>query len=323
MRKLTLFIVILNVARWADASTVWIDTDVSIGSPIREVDDAYAIILALHSPEIQIAGISTSYGNAPLGQTTRAARELIRQFGAEANVNPDQIFAGARSSTDFGRRSEASEALLRVLENNSVTYIALGPLTNLATFLQLHPERARKINRVIFVGGQAAGTTLAFGRNGSFHIHDANVFKDPRAAAFVLQTKIPLTLVPIATGSLLALNQHDLGELEQQGGAGRYLARRSKVWLWFWRRLVGTDGAPVFDAGAIVAATRPKLVSSETRYGKMDRAGNLIVTRRPSAATTATQGLTSGARPLRYCTSFAPGTKRFVMRRLVTRRSSD
>src|SRR5881394_171450 len=140
MRRLALFGAVLGFVRVAAAGTVWIDTDVSIGSPIREVDDAYALVLALHSPELRIAGVSTSYGNAPLGHTTLAARELVQRFGVAGNVRPAQVFTGARSAADLGRRSEASEGLAAALEKESVTYIALGPLTNLATFLQLHPE---------------------------------------------------------------------------------------------------------------------------------------------------------------------------------------
>ena len=309
MRKLTLLVLVLSLVRFVDAGTVWIDTDVSIGSPIREVDDAYALVIALHSPEIRIAGVSTSYGNAPLGHTTRAALELVQRFGAAANVRPEQVFTGARSAADLGQRSAASEALARAVEKGSVTYVALGPLTNLATFLRLHPKSARRIERVIFVGGQAQGTTLAFGPRRSFHIHDANVFKDPAAAEAVVRSNIPLTLVPIATGSELLLNEENLRELERHGGAGNYLARRSKVWLWFWTRFVKTNGGPIFDALAVVTATRPELVSTKRRYAKMDEAGNLIVTDR----------LTSGARRVRYGTSFAPGTKPFVMRRLMSR----
>jgi inosine-uridine nucleoside N-ribohydrolase len=311
MRRLTLLALALGLSRFVDAGTIWIDTDVSIGSPIREVDDAYALVLALHSPEIRIAGVSTSYGNAPLGQTTRAARELIRQFGTAANVRPEQVFAGATSAADLGQRTQASEALARTLEKESVTYVALGPLTNLATFLRLHPKSARKIQRVIFLGGQAQGTTLAFGPRRSFHIHDANVFKDPAAAEAVVRSNIPLTLVPIATASELLLNDENLRELERQGGAGNYLARRSKVWLWFWTRFVKTNGGPIFDALAVVAATRPELVPTRGRYAKMDEAGNLIVTDR----------LTSGARGVRFATSFLPATKRFVVERLLVRRS--
>jgi len=66
MRKLAILAAIFCGVHMAAADTVWIDTDVSIGSPIREVDDAYALLLAFHSPEIRIAGISTTYGNALL-----------------------------------------------------------------------------------------------------------------------------------------------------------------------------------------------------------------------------------------------------------------
>jgi pyrimidine-specific ribonucleoside hydrolase len=323
MRRLTLLVLALGLARIVDAGTVWIDTDISIGSPIREVDDAYALVLALHSPEIRIAGVSTSYGNAPLRHTTRAAQGLIREFGAPANMRAEQVFAGATSPADIGRRSQASEALARILEKESVTYVALGPLTNLATFLRLHPQSARKIKRVIFLGGQAQGTMLAFGPRHSFHIHDANGFTDPAAAEAVVRSNIPLTLVPIATASELSLVDDNLRELERQGGAGTYLARRSKVWLWFWTHFVKTSGGPIFDALAVVTATRPELVSSETRYAKIDEAGNLRVTRRQSAAATARRGLTSGARAVRFCTRFAPETKSFVVRRLMARRSRD
>lgn len=311
MRALRLLGAVFGLARVVSANTVWVDTDVSIGSPIREVDDAYALVLALHSPEIRIAGVSTSYGNAPLGHTTRAARELIRQFGAAANVRPEQVFTGAASAADLGRRSQASEALARAVEKESVTYVALGPLTNLATFLRLQPQGARKIKRVIFLGGRAQGTTLAFGPRHSFHIHDANVFKDPAAAAAVVRSNIPLTLVSIATASELLLNDENLRELERRGGAGSYLGRRSKVWFWFWTHFVKTNGGPIFDALAVVTATRPELVRTKRRYAKMDAAGDLIVTDR----------LTSGSRRVRYCTDFSPDAQRFVMERLMMRRS--
>jgi pyrimidine-specific ribonucleoside hydrolase len=309
MRRLALLGAVISCARLAAAGTVWIDTDVSIGSPIREVDDAYALVLAFNSPELRIAGVSTTYGNAPLADTTRIAHEMVRRFGAVAGLRPDQVFAGAKSAADLGRRSEASEALARALEKDSVTYLALGPLTNLATFLQLHPKMTGRIERVIFVGGHAEGTTVAFGPKRSFRIHDANVFKDPRAAALVLQARVPLTLAPIATASELVLNADDLRELERQGGAADYLSRRSRVWLWFWTHFVQIDGGPIFDALAVVIAMRPELVSIEKRYAMLDESGSLVASAR----------LTTGTRAVRYCRRFAPETKRFVLQRLITR----
>src|SRR5205823_3484700 len=138
-------------------------------------------------------------------------------------------------------------------------------------------------------------------------------FKDPAAVEAVVRSKIPLTLVPIATGTDLMLNDENLRELEGQGDAGNYLSRRSKIWLWFWTHFVKTDGGPIFDALAIVTAVRPNLVTTKTRFAKKDEAGKLIVTAR----------LTSGTRKVRYCTGFASGTKLFVLERLISRRSRE
>lgn len=313
MRKLCVCFALFCLAHHARAERVWLDTDLSIGSPIREVDDAYALVLAFHSPEIRIAGLSTTYGNAPLGQTTRATLDLVERFGDSAGIGREDVFAGAISARTLGERTRASDALAASLRKKKLTYVALGPLTNLATFLRLHPKLAERIERIIFLGGQAPGTSLAFGPSRSFRIHDANVFKDPAAVKIVLDSKIPIVIIPIDTASRLELDRDDVRSLKNSGPAGAYLAQRSGFWLWFWTNFVKTKGGPIFDAMAIVPAARPELLTMKQRSAEMDQAGNLIVTSRR----------TSGARPVRYCTGFAPGTKEFVMQRLMTRRSRE
>jgi pyrimidine-specific ribonucleoside hydrolase len=295
------------------ATAVWIDSDVSIGSPIREVDDAYALVLALHSSEIRVAGLSTTYGNAPLGHTTRVARDIVRRFGAPAGLSATKVYFGARAASELRRRTEATNALAAALEKGRLIYIALGPLTNLATFLHLHPKLASRIDRVIFLGGQSPGTSLGLRPNGSFRIHDANVFKDPTATAAVLRSNIPLTAIPVSTASKLLVHGADLRALEKSGEAGNYLADRSRIWLWFWTNIVQTKGGAVFDTLAIIAAAKPELLAIEKRSARMDEKGNLWVTTRRL----------KGARPIRYCTGFAPGTKQFVIQRIMTRRSRD
>jgi inosine-uridine nucleoside N-ribohydrolase len=313
MRKLYLLAAIVSFAQGTLAATVWIDSDVAIGSPIRDVDDAYALVLALHSPELRIAGMSTTYGNAPLGHTTRTARTLAREFGGGAGLIEANIYPGARSRADLGRGSAATDAMAAALKKRKLTYMALGPLTNLATFLRLHPELAHRIERVIFVGGQSPGTSLAIGPNESFRIHDANVFKDPAATAMVVRSRLPITLFPVATVSKLRLNATDLRQLEKSGGAASYLARRSRIWFWFWTNVIKSDGGAIFDAPAIIALAKPELLSLENRYAKIDHRGNLLMTRRK----------TNAARPVQYCSGFAPQTKRFVMQRLMGREAED
>ena len=286
------------------AERVWIDTDISIGSPFREVDDGYALMLALHSPELRIAGISTTYGNASLDYTDRVARGFVRRFGN--GVKETSVHAGARSAYDSGKRSDATEALSSALRASSLTYIAIGPLTNLAAFLTLHPGQSSRIKRIIFIGGESPDAPIGFGVNGKFRIHDANVFKDPAAAAIVLKSQIPLLLVPIFTAGRLTINPDDLRQLRDGGPAGSFLASRSSVWLLFWRTIVGEPGGPVFDVVATIAAVKPQLLQIDARYATMQKDGRLAIARQRGQA---------GYRVL-YCSGFRRSLKALVMRRL-------
>lgn len=107
------------------------------------------------------------------------------------------VEAGAAAPNDLGRATAASDALAAALrEKKRLTHIALGPLTNLATLLHLHPELADRFEQVIMVAGKSPEATLGFGPREKFQIHDANFVKDPVAVRAVLQSRIPIMLEP-------------------------------------------------------------------------------------------------------------------------------
>ena len=277
----SLAFVLTCAAASLDASTVWIDTDPTIGSPFRDVDDTFALVLAFHSPELTIAGISTTYGNASVRATTEAATELTTRFGAPANLSGRDVFAGAKSAAELGHNTSATRALAAALRKHQhMTYLALGPLTNLATVLVLHPELSRRIDRIIVVGGTLGGRTRpALGPSGRFHIHDANIFKDPEATRVVMRSTIPLLLAPIENGAPLQMTPTEMSALQTSGPAGKFLARNSRLWSLFWTRVVHTDGGPVFDALPILAAARPETVVTMRCEAEVDSLGNLVVSR--------------------------------------------
>src|ERR1043166_2819813 len=294
----------------ARATTFWLDTDASIGSPFREVDDAFAILLALKCSHLRIAGISTTYGNASLRATTAVTTDLIGRFGGRIH----QVHPGARSQKDLGVRTAATEGLARALrENRSLVYVALGPLTNLATFEMLHPELAPRIHHVIFVGGQSENTSLRFGSRHPIQIHDANVFKDPAAARRVLQGKTPMMLLPIESASRITVDANDLDEIGRASAAGHFLRKNSGVWLWFWTSFVGTEGAPLFDAAAIVAAADPAFLVWKTRFAAVDPAGDLRVSKNPGAH----------SRIVLFCSRLTATAPQFVRQKLGARGISE
>lgn len=265
----------------ADAATrIWIDTDPSIGAPYREVDDAFALVLAFHSPEVEIAGISTTFGNAGVKRTTAVARELVRRFGAAAQLSERDVSAGAAGVKDNGVATPATGALAAALQKQKLTYVALGPLTNLSTFVQLHSELTGNIERVIFVGGRTPGRALAFGPDGGLQIHDANVFKDPAAVRTVLDSKMPITLAAPEIGGRILVTHEAARQLANGGPAAVFLQRHSRAWLWFWTGMIGHRGAPVFDSLGVLAAARPEFVMLEMRYAGARASGELVATPR-------------------------------------------
>lgn len=292
----------------AGATKVWIDTDPSIGAPYREVDDAFALVLAFHSPELQIRGLSSSYGNARLKRTTKVTRELVQQFGGVAGLNDDDVHAGAGSRRDDGRTA-ATDALAAALRKERLTYLALGPLTNLAAFLKQHPELAGRIERVVVVGGRSPGTVFAFGPRGGLQIHDANVVKDPDAVRAVLASEVPIALAPVEASSRLVLTKESRLELREASAAARFLYRKTRLWIWFWTAVVQHRGGPLFDGLAIVGVARPEFVAAERRHAAVRPTGELVATRRRSRE----------ARPVEFYASLRPGWDRFVVDRLKSR----
>lgn len=281
-----------------ESRSVWLDTDLSIGSPLREVDDAYALLLAFNSPELRVVGLSSTYGNAPLRSTTARTRDLLRRMGRSTVVE-----VGAASPRELGKRTAATEALSAALAEGPLIYVALGPLTNLATFLKLHPEQTSRIERLIMVAGKSPGATLGFGPEEKFRIDDANFVKDPVALRIVLESRVPIVLAPIETSSRLMMSGQDLARLRTAGPAARYVARKSGIWLWFWTHIARAEGGPLFDALAVVAVAQPQLLTLAAGRAAIDEKGDLIVRQNQHAG-----------RKVLFCTGFSSKTKAFVLR---------
>ena len=301
---------------------VWIDTDPSIGVPFHEADDGFALVQAFHSPELRIRGISTTYGNAGLATTTRIAREMTSRFGGPAEITDQNVFPGAGSARSLGKPTAATEALRAALSRRRLTYLALAPLTNLATLLMLHPEAARRLDRVIFVGGRSPGVRFHAGRWNPYEFTDGNFHKDNAAAAILLAVGLPLTLVPVECALPLLLTPQELGRIGRDGGAsGHYLATKGRLWMNLWRLCFGTEGAVVFDCLAVLAATHPHLLETERRYAAIThnpsdgtaanpRSIHLIASREPSVYP---------GREVGFCSHPEPGARSVLLERLLTR----
>jgi len=239
------------------AVPVWIDTDPAVGEPGADVDDGFAILQALRSPELEVVGISTVFGNAPGPTGHRIARHLL----ALADAPHVPLHAGAHDARSLGHPSEASRALTNQLRERALRILALGPLTNIATVLLNEPDLAEQIDEIVFVGGRRAGQRFTVAGNGP--LPDFNLECDPAAAAHILDTNVPLTLTGFEVSTHATLTAGHLDRLAAGPPAARWLAQHSRAWISWWQEHLGVDGFHPFDTLAVAALATPELLSLE------------------------------------------------------------
>ena len=183
---------------------VLIDTDPG-------TDDALAMMMALNSPELDVLGFTTVGGNARLADTTRNALRLLEYLGRtdvavfRGSARPlrgrFQYAYGVHGPAGLGvrlpspataphaKRAPQLIAEMASVHRGELMLIALGPLTNIARAMALEPKLAHWVNAMVIMGG-------AVGVPGNVTPHaEFNIYNDPVAAAAVLSSGIPVTLV--------------------------------------------------------------------------------------------------------------------------------
>lgn len=260
-------------------------------------DDAMAILLALASPELEVAAITTVAGNVPVALTTMnalrmvelarrpdvpvhrgAERPLLRPLRtAEFIGGPDGLDgAGLPVPTIAAHPQHAVPALvdlLRAAPDRGITLCPLGPLTNIALALAQDRALARKVARIVLMGGarDLGNITPAA---------EFNFFADPHAAHIVLDCGAPITMLglhathqamgtpermaPLARlDTAVARAVHGMFERPRPGGLKRF----------------GVAGHPVHDPCVIALLLWPELFHGRDCHVAVETAGETAMGR--------------------------------------------
>jgi len=189
------------------------------------VDDSLAIALAVNSPEIELVAVMTLAGNIDVDYATantrnvvawlgrddipvhrgasrplaRAARDASHYHGANGLGDARLPTSAAQLGADRGPAAIIRHVLARPGE---ITLVCVGPLTNLAIALNVCPELAGLVDRLVVMGG-------AFGRRGNVTPHaEFNIWADPEAAEQVFATSFKdAAIVGLDVTELIALDR--------------------------------------------------------------------------------------------------------------------
>lgn len=227
-------------------------------------------------------GSAPLFGNGSGEKSYQTAVELVRRF-THKNRAPE-IHRGAFEAIDRHKpkTNSATLALSGALAQEPLTIVALGPLTNIASLILNHPENLSNIKQVVAVAGQRSEYGLGFypGRSQLFHLHDLNFKKDTTAFDIVLNSAVPVTLVPYEIASKITIGREDLTQLNASSVQAQWLAKVSKPWLEFWTNSLKSDGFFPFDSLAVGFLTMPSLYSCENIPVKIEHRRSLFVASR-------------------------------------------
>lgn len=247
-----------------------IDTDPGI-------DDAMAIFVALQSPEVEVIGLTTIYGNVYTSLATRNALHLLEVAGRTdipvAEGSHVTITKGTKLRiADFvhgadglgncnfpppnAKPIEQSAATFLVDQANKypgeITLVALGPLTNIALAIQLDPEFTKNIGKIVILGG-------AFAVNGNVNpAAEANIFGDPDSADIVFTSGADILAVGINVTHQVVFTDADREKLAASNGKlAQYLCNILDVYYLYHNEAYNIKGVYLHDPATMVAAIDP------------------------------------------------------------------
>ena len=257
-----------------EVGKVIIDTDIG-----DDIDDAFALGLALASPEMKIIGITSAWGDTAL--RSRMLDRILCETGRDDI--PVRTGVATKSSTPFSQQPWAKEGIERSHEDaisflleqvrlnpGEVTLLALAPLTNIGAAIERDPATFRKLKRVVLMGGSIYRGYDDLGYSAT-HAPSAeyNIAMDVAAAQKVFQSGVPIFMMPLDSTQL----KFDETKRAILASISTPLTDSIQVLTAEWSRSSQQITPTMFDVVAAAYAIDPAVCPTTPLYIEVDAGG--------------------------------------------------
>jgi purine nucleosidase len=230
----TVLIALLCTAPDASAQRLKIILDTDIGG---DIDDAWALGLAMQSPALDLIGVTITDGDTPA--RAKVACKLLHAgrrddvpvaVGRKTHDHPEFQFAWAE---DFTAKQPVAQAAADFIvdtvrkQPGEITLVAVGPLQNVADALRKDPGIAKLFKRVVLMSG-------SIGRSAwhAMAIPEWNVVSSTPDAQVVYAAGLPLTTVPLDSTTYVTLKDEERERLRKHDSpVTRSLEALYRLWL--------------------------------------------------------------------------------------------
>jgi inosine-uridine nucleoside N-ribohydrolase len=287
----------------ANVQRMILDCDPGIG-PGLDADDVLALLFALASPELQLEGVTTVFGNVEVRRATENALRTLEAAGrldvpvAMGMGGPLSGQLHPRSETEYehhrsllgpvddarvdtGRHAlHASDFIISKVNEypGEVAIVAVGSLTNVAMALLKEPSLKAKIPQIAIMGG-AFAREPQFGRGNITPVAEYNIWNDPLAADIVFESGIPLTAVGLdvtnpVKGTVMYEDQL-LGLVKQKSSFSAFLHDVCKTYIETPKFNWAKKGCLLYDPLVVGTLVDRSLVTTERSRVRVETTSEL------------------------------------------------
>ena len=249
-----------------------IDTDIG-----DDIDDAFALALALSSPEFEILGITAAWGDTQV--RARVADRMLCDTGMEnipiaAGISTESkiVLDHAPFARSFWKPvRQYPPATAFILDQirkdpNQITLLAIAPLTNIGDVISRDPETFRKLRRVVIMGGSV---TRGYNDLGYLPPHgpdpEYNIMSDIPSARRLFASGVPLYVMPLDSTQL------KLDEVKREVIFRQSTPLTDDLTLLY--HLWGGQTPTLYDPVAVAFALRPEICPTKPMRLEIDDKG--------------------------------------------------
>lgn len=254
-------------------------------------DDAVAILLAGIAEEIELLGIVSVAGNSYVENTTRNAliltemaklnvpvfrgssKPLLRKQIVAPDIHGESGLEGANLPLPTRKAEEKSylEFMAETVEEfpGEITFVAVGPLTNIAKFVLNYPHLVPKVKELAIMGGG-----IKFGN--VTPRAEFNIYADPEAAQIVFNAGFNLTVFPLDVTHQAKIYMNEIKEMQNFRSE---ITSKMGLLLEFFHQtyfdIFKIEGAPLHDPCTIAYLINPEIFEFEEFYAQVETKGEL------------------------------------------------
>lgn len=223
------------------ANKIIIDTDIG-----TYYDDAFAVLLACRSPELELLGVTTVYGDTDL--RARIARKVLNTAGRRdvpvfrgvgQPLRGHALMFGfegegiidSGETLEYSKEHAVNFIIRTIMENpGEVTVVTLGAVSNLAAAYIMEPAIKSNIKDLIMMAGVLVPIVDEKGVRRS-PVEEYNFNNDAIAAQIVVESGMPMTLCPIDVTLKVPLPGEHVARINKaKGPIARLVSKIMRAW---------------------------------------------------------------------------------------------